>query len=102
MNEALQASGARLPYGVNEWRDAQHLNALGAAAEVTGSAAGTAEFFVLVEGMCVRLGGKAPEATPDALAAARIDERPAVAVDTATELHGQHKRRGARKEGIGA
>ena len=102
MNEAFEAAGARLPYGAIEWRDAREINALGATAMTTGSVVGLAEFRALVQAMCVRLGGKVPEAAPEALTAARIDERPAVAVDTATELHGQHKRRGARKEGIGA
>jgi len=99
MNETFAACGARRPYGANEWRDALEINAIGAAAEVVGSVAGTAEFFVLVEGMCVRLGGKVPEAAPEAPTAARSDERPVAATDTATELRGQHKRRGARQEG---
>jgi len=102
MNEAFEAAGARLPYGAIEWRDAREINALGATALTTGSVVGMAEFRTLVQAMCVRLGGKVPEAAPEAPTAARIDERPAAAVDIATELRGQHKRRGARQEGVGA
>jgi hypothetical protein len=100
MNEAFEAAGARLPYGAIEWKDAREINALGATAMTTSSVVGMAEFRALVQAMCVRLGGKAPEVAPEAPTAARSDERPAAAADTATELRGQHKRRGMRKESV--
>ena len=103
MNELFQASGARLPYGGNEWRDARHISAMGAAARMTGSAAAEAEYTDLLLAMCVRLGGIAPAqdaaAAPEALPATETGERPAVAVEVAVVPRTQRRRQATHQEG---
>lgn len=98
MNDALQASGARLPYGANEWRDARHVNAIGAAAAVSEDVAGMAEFDGLVQAMCQRLGGKVQEAQPDAPLAARIDEPAPVAAEVAAPARASRRRAEAHRD----
>jgi hypothetical protein len=106
MNELFQASGARLPYGGNEWRDARHISVMGAAARMTGSAAAEAEYRELLQAMCVRLGGALPaqdaHEAKEALPATETGERPAVAVEVAVVPRAQRRRQATHQEGSAA
>ena len=102
MNGAFQCTGARLPYGVIDWRNARRLNAYGAAAIVRQSATEQDTFRSMLAAMCVLLGGADPseeqQPAPGAPAATTTGDLPAAAVEVAAPPRAARRASTAHKD----
>ena len=102
MNGAFQRTGARMPYGAVDFRNARRLNAAGAAALVHQSATEQEAFRQMLAAMCVMLGGADPseerQPAPGAPAAATTGDLPAAAVEVAAPQRGARRASTARRD----
>jgi len=102
MNGAFRRTGARMPYGVADFRNARRLNAYGAAAIVRQSATEQDAFRAMLAAMCVALGGADPaeeqQPAPGAPGAATTGDLPAAAVEVAAPHRAARRASTARRD----